>query len=219
MRIRAENRLAARFNFRYGFQAVSLKRPWRAPSSIESPLWRNVVYAYDLLSFDPVYSDENDLHCRPARESDLDSMLAIEESSFEFPWSRDDFLFCLRASRCEAIVIERDAAVVGYAIYERRSSSIRLLSLAVAAVARRHGVGAALFGALVALLDDKRREIVCTASERNVVARRFLQRLGFRSRWVERKFYREIDCAAHRMVFSLDERFAYVDSHDVKKAG
>ena len=174
------------------------------------------MYAYDLLAFDASYTTERERECRAARESDLDAMLAIERASFEYPWSRDDFEFCLNSERCEALVVEREGVIVGYEIFETRRESIRLLSCAIAEPERRHGHGSALLEQVISRLSGRRIEVVCVVRERNLPAQLFLRRLGFRSHWIARRFYSSSTEDAYRMTFRLDES---VSESSTRRAG
>lgn len=160
----------------------------------------------DLLSFDASYSKSRmETSCRSVEESDLDEILEIERASFEFPWSRQDFEFCLRLNRCDAFVASRDGKIVGYLVYETRRSSVRLLSCAVLESARRSGIGAFLMRELASRMDESRSEVVCMVRERNVAAQLFLRSLGFRAQWINRKFYSSAEEDAYRMTWKVDD--------------
>ncbi|MBQ9371734.1 MAG: GNAT family N-acetyltransferase [Thermoguttaceae bacterium] len=176
------------------------------------------MYAYDLLAFDAAYCSEYERQFRPACDADVDAMLAIERESFEFPWSREEFEFCLHSNRCDAIVVERDGAILGYVAYELRRDSIRLLSCAIAEPERRRGLGSALVERLISRLGGRRSEIACLVRERNLPAQLFLRRLGFRSHWVARRFYTSAPEDAYRMTYQLDDAVA-LPSPDVRRAG
>ena len=49
---------------------------------------------------------------------DMPEVIPIETASFEFPWSEDDFVRCLRQRNCIGMVAEMDDQVVGFMIYE-----------------------------------------------------------------------------------------------------
>ena len=82
---------------------------------------------------------------------DMDSVLSIERSSFEFPWTEEEFLSCLRQRNCIGTVAEVDHEIVGFMIYELHQSMLRILNFAVSPDARRKGVG----GQMVQRLIDK----------------------------------------------------------------
>src|SRR5215470_6285738 len=81
------------------------------------------------------------VHIRWMIRRDMPEVLAIESHSFEFPWSEDDFIRCLRQRNCIGMVAERDERVVGFMIYELHRNRLHILNFAVHPDFRRHGVG------------------------------------------------------------------------------
>ena len=58
------------------------------------------------------------VHIRWMIRRDMPEVLGIENQSFEFPWSGDDFVRCLRQCNCIGMVAEHEDRVVGFMIYE-----------------------------------------------------------------------------------------------------
>ena len=175
-------------------------------------------YERDLLSFAEASRGVR-FALRAAHDEDVDAMLAIEERSFEYPWSREDFEFCLHSNRCEAIVATRDGETAGYAIYELGRACARLISCATAESSRRQGCGSSLVECVASRLDARRREIACVVREGNEVARLFLRSQGFRERWVERRYYSGVKENALRMSRRLDDNFALATSSSTRRVG
>ena len=112
--------------------------------------------------------------------TDVPELLAIERESFEYPWSRAEFEYCLAARSCRGIVVKREGETLGYLFYEILNYGFELISCAVRKSERRLGIGTALVRRLMEELDERRCEISCVARERNVPAQLFLRSLGFR---------------------------------------
>ena len=53
-----------------------------------------------------------DLHMRWMIRRDMPDVLKIENANFEFAWSEDDFIRCLRQRNCIGMVAERDDEIV-----------------------------------------------------------------------------------------------------------
>ncbi|MFM7564726.1 MAG: GNAT family N-acetyltransferase, partial [Planctomycetota bacterium] len=70
---------------------------------------------------------------------DMPEVLNIEAQSFEFPWSEDDFIRCLRQRNCIGMVAECDEQVVGFMIYELNRNVLHVLNFAVRSDFRRRG--------------------------------------------------------------------------------
>ena len=165
---------------------------------------------HDLLAFDPSYCRANSpTIVRDYERDDLPAILSIEKDTFEYPWTVQDFEFCMSLDRCGCLVAERDGDVVGYLVYEKRNRTARLLTIAVLDSERRSGVGSALLRELAALVGSSRSEIVVVVRERNVVAQVFLRSVGFRAKWIKRQYYTSADDDAYRMTWSLADRESY----------
>ncbi|MEK6238743.1 MAG: ribosomal-protein-alanine N-acetyltransferase RimI, partial [Planctomycetales bacterium] len=53
------------------------------------------------------------VHIRWMIRRDMPEVLAIENSSFEFPWSEEDFLRSLQQRNCIGMVAEWEDSIVG----------------------------------------------------------------------------------------------------------
>lgn len=143
---------------------------------------------------------------------DMDEVLAIERSSFEFPWTEEEFLCCLRQRNCIGTVAELDHQIVGFMIYELHQSMLRILNFAVSPNLRRQGVGNQMVQRLVdKLSQQRRREIVLEVRETNLDAQLFFANSGFRALSVLRNHYDDTLEDAYYMRYSLNnagEKFA-----------
>lgn len=137
---------------------------------------------------------------------DMDEVLGIERSSFQQPWTEEEFLCCLRQRNCIGTVAELDHQVVGFMIYELHKSMLRILNFAVSPAVRRHGVGRQMVQRLIdKLSQQRRREIVLEVRETNVPAQLFFAASGFRAITVLRKHFEDTSEDAYYMRFSLDQ--------------
>src|SRR5580704_17084394 len=123
---------------------------------------------------------------------DMLEVLAIENESFEFPWSDDDFVRCLRQRNCIGMVAEVDERVFGFMIYELHKNRLHILNFAVAASARRLGIGSQMVEKLIGKLSDQRRNrILLEVRETNLGAQLFFRESGFRAVSVLHEFYED----------------------------
>ena len=58
------------------------------------------------------------VHIRLMIRRDMTDVLQIESQAFEFPWTEEDFIRCLRQRNCIGMVAEHEDQVVGFMIYE-----------------------------------------------------------------------------------------------------
>lgn len=131
-----------------------------------------------------------DVHIRWMIRRDMEQVLHIEQSAFEFPWTEEDFVACLRRRNCIGMIAERGDRVLGFMIYELHKTRLHLLNFAVAADFRRQGVGLQMVEKLVAKLSSQRRtRLSLEVRETNLEAQLFFKRVGFRATSVLRDFY------------------------------
>lgn len=130
------------------------------------------------------------VHIRWMIRRDMSEVLDIEAESFEFPWSEEDFIRCLRQRNCIGMVAERDEQIVGFMIYELLKTRLHLINFAVSSSARRHGVGRQMLGKLLGKLSNQRRSrIVLEVRETNLAAQLFFRQAGFRAVSVLKDYY------------------------------
>jgi len=135
---------------------------------------------------------------------DMDDVLAIERSSFQFPWTEEEFLCCLRQRNCIGTVAELDHRIVVFIIYELHKSMLRILNFAVAPDVRRNGIGRQMVQRLIDKLSQQRRsEIVLEVRETNVPAQLFFASSGFRAVTVLRGHYNDTSEDAYYMRYCL----------------
>ena len=135
---------------------------------------------------------------------DMPKVLEIERSSFQRPWTEEDFLCSLRQRNCIGMVAESDQAVVGFMVYELHKSKLRILNFAVAPSVRRQGIGSHMIRRLIDKLSQQRRkEIVLEVRETNLDAQLFFRSEGFRAVRVIRSYYEDTDEDAYLMRYRL----------------
>ncbi len=133
---------------------------------------------------------------------DMPSVMDIEQQSFEFPWSEEEFIRCLRQRNCIGMVAEREDQVAGFMIYELHKNRLHLLNFAVAAAMRRSGIGTAMIDKLASKLTAERRNrIMLEVRETNLDAQIFFRQRGFRAISVLRSFYEDSPEDAYLMQY------------------
>jgi len=107
-------------------------------------------------------------------------VMPIEEATFEFPWSKEEFIKELRNRNTIGMVCEINDEVVGYMVYELFRNRISVINFAVAEKHRRCGYGSAMIEKLVnKLLPDRRNKITFEVRETNLDMQKFLRAQGF----------------------------------------
>lgn len=169
----------------------------------------------------PNPQQETRLHIRWMIRRDMAEVLEIEGESFEFPWSEDEFIRCLRGRNCIGMVADQDDKVVGFMIYELHKTRLHVLNFAVSAAARRQGVGHRMIAKLVGKLSAQRRtRIVLEVRETNLDAQLFFRSQGFRAVNVLRDFYEDTTEDAYLMQFRYRPTESEIAAqHNLRLAG
>lgn len=94
-----------------------------------------------------------DYRFRKMSEQDLDDVLTLERSAYEFPWSETIFKDCLRVNY-HCYVVEYRQSTKGYAVMTVAAGESHILNLCLDPSLRGHGIGRNL---LAHLTDDARR--------------------------------------------------------------
>ena len=130
------------------------------------------------------------VHIRWMIRRDMPEVLHVEATSFEFAWTEEDFLRCLRQRNCIGMVAEHGEKVVGFMIYELHKNKLHILNFAVHSDWRRCGVGAQMVAKLISKLSNHRRtRITLEVRETNLSAQLFFQKQEFKAVRVLRGFY------------------------------
>src|SRR3954454_7774485 len=157
------------------------------------------------------------VHIRWMIRRDMPEVLQAEQESFEYAWTEEDFLKCLRQRNCIGMVAEHGEKVVGFMIYELHKAKLHVLNFAVHPDYRRTGVGKQMVAKLVGKLSSHRRtRITLAVRETNLPAQLFFKTLEFRATKVLRGYYEDSGEDAFLMQFKItddagpdeaDERF------------
>jgi [ribosomal protein S18]-alanine N-acetyltransferase len=142
---------------------------------------------------------------------DMAEVLKIENDSFEFAWTEEDFLSCLRQRNCIGMVAEHDQEIVGFMVYELHKSKLNILNFAVSGDTRRQAVGAQMVHKLIDKLSQQRRnEIILEVRESNLDAQLFFKIHGFRAVTILRNHYDDTTEDAYVMRYRLDENSEFM---------
>ena len=144
------------------------------------------------------------VHIRWMIRRDMPEVLQTEQESFEYSWTEEDFLRCLRQRNCIGMVAEQGEKVVGFMIYELHKSKLHVLNFAVSPNWRRGGIGAQMVAKLISKLSSHRRtRITLEVRETNLAAQLFFRAQGFKAVRVLRAFYEDSGEDAFLMQYRL----------------
>lgn len=158
------------------------------------------------MSFSRTEKEQVRVHIRWMIRRDMPEVLQTEQDSFEYAWTEEDFLRCLRQRNCIGMVAEQGERVVGFMIYELHKQKLHILNFAVHPRHRRDGVGAQMVAKLIGKLSSHRRtRITLEVRESNLPAQLFFRAQGFKGVRVLRAFYEDSGEDAYLMQYRLAE--------------
>ena len=144
------------------------------------------------------------VHIRWMIRRDMPEVLQAEQASFDYAWTEEDFLRCLRQRNCIGMVAEQAEKVVGFMIYELHKAKLHILNFAVHPSQRRLGVGGQMVAKLISKLSNHRRtRITLEVRETNLGAQLFFRTQGFRAVRVLRAYYEDSGEDAFLMQYLL----------------
>jgi len=131
---------------------------------------------------------------------DMPEVMRTERASFEYSWTEDDFLRCLRQRNCIGMVVELPDRIGGFMVYELHKTRLHLLNFAVHPSVRRTGLGNLMVSKLIFKLTSHRREkITLAVRERNLAAQMFFRAHGFHATRMLQKYYEDSGEDAYQM--------------------
>ena len=123
------------------------------------------------------------------RESDLDAVLAIEQSVQAYPWTRGQFADSLDAGYWSR-VDEEGGELRGYAIMMPAVDEAEVLTIGVAAAQQRKGLGRAMLRGMLELAREKNmRRVFLEVRPSNTAAVALYRSAGFMQIGVRRGYY------------------------------
>jgi ribosomal-protein-alanine N-acetyltransferase len=129
------------------------------------------------------------------RKEDIEQVLAIEQTSFSMPWSRNLFLSEFRSPLVSTLFVSLSNAtpkriVTGYIVFWLVADEMHILNLAVAPEHRQRGIAKRLVltGIKHVYAKGARRAFLEVRAS-NMLAQKLYSRLGFTGTSVRRNYY------------------------------
>ena len=126
----------------------------------------------------------------PMTVAELQAVVGIEASAYDFPWTRGNFIDSLAAGYLARVLCDVDGRVVGYLVAMKGVEEVHLLNLTVAPQEQGKGYARHMLDELVAACAAMRaRQLWLEVRESNTRARALYTRYGFRHIGVRRSYY------------------------------
>ncbi len=126
---------------------------------------------------------------RPMCEDDLDRIMAIEQSAYEFPWTLGIFRDCLRFGYT-CMVYEDDQDILGYGLLSVGTGECHLLNICIAPRYQGHGYGSQLIDLLLDVARGRNaRMAFLEVRASNKAAFHVYTKMGFNELGVRKNYY------------------------------
>jgi ribosomal-protein-alanine N-acetyltransferase len=127
---------------------------------------------------------------RPMCQSDIAGISAIENDTYDFPWSSGIFRDCLLAGYTN-IVLDHDGDVVGYGVMSIAAGEAHLLNICVEGNLRRNGEGRRLLGHLLGVAREAISErVFLEVRPSNEIAMALYHSVGFSVLGIRPAYYK-----------------------------
>ena len=141
-------------------------------------------------------------------QSDISSIIEIENQCFPFPWDERDFDICLKNKDNVGLVIEKDHNIIGYLIFSLGKNCYNVISLAVDPKMCRKGYGNRMIQYLITKIRSStqgpRNKINVIVSDQNLNCHQFLKAISFTAIKVRKNYFGPLH-DAYEFVLDMNE--------------
>lgn len=143
------------------------------------------------------------LTLRVMRSDDVQQVVDIETSTYEFPWTIGIFRDCLRVGY-SCVVLEDDECLLGYAVMSVSAGEAHLLNLCIRPERQRCGLGRDMLNFMLKRARESAAErIFLEVRESNLAALALYNASGFKAIGLRRNYYRAQEGREDAIVLSL----------------
>ena len=144
---------------------------------------------------------------RLMREDDLDSVIAIEESVYPFPWTRGIFDDCLKVGYlCR--LLELNGKIVAYAVMSVAVGEAHLLTIVVPKDEQGKGYGKKMLNEMIQhAVNDKASTMYLEVRTSNKTAIQLYHERGFNELGIRNNYYPAENGREDALILALDLSF------------
>ncbi len=140
---------------------------------------------------------------RPMQASDIDAVMQIEKSAYEFPWTKGIFADCIRVGY-DCLVATEDGRIVAHAVLSVAAGESHILNLAIQREHQGQGIGKQFLVHLIDLARMKSAEtMMLEARPSNTAAINLYQSAGFNEIGCRKAYYPAPDGKEDALLFAL----------------
>lgn len=150
------------------------------------------------------FAPASSVQFRPMNLADLDEVMAIERSSFRFPWSLGFFRQELGVACARSILAETDGRIIAYVLFWILPGAVDIHNIAVHADYRRRGIARTLLNRVVAVARDQSiKQVLLEVRYSNLPAQKLYETMGFVKTGVRKGYYSDNGEDAFAMTLDL----------------
>ncbi len=165
-----------------------------------------LIYDADVEFYAKVFPDsvgrKELMRLRKMNRSDLLQVVAIEKSSYHFPWSEDIFRDCLN-TRYDCWVCELGDDVLGYGIMSMAVGEAHILNLCVSPKEQKQGIGRKILEHLIAIAKKEAEQMFLEVRPSNTGAIALYDSIGFNEIGVRKGYYEAVNGREDGLMFAL----------------
>lgn len=147
----------------------------------------------------------NAIHFREMSVTDIDHVIAIEISNYDFPWSQQIFLDCIRVGYLCRVMENSQGEFIGYAVMTAAAEESHILNISIAPEFQGRGYGRDF---MHFLLEEAQRhdskDIILEVRPSNQIALKLYYSLGFLQIGTRQHYYQSYDGREDAIVMLLN---------------
>ncbi|MDD5227672.1 MAG: ribosomal protein S18-alanine N-acetyltransferase [Methylococcales bacterium] len=166
-----------------------------------------LIYDADVEFYAKVFPDsvgrKELMRLRKMNRSDLTQVVAIEKSSYNFPWGEDIFRDCLN-TRYDCWVCELGDDVLGYGIMSMAVGEAHILNLCVSPKEQKQGIGRKILEHLISIAKTDAEQMFLEVRPSNIHAIALYDSIGFNEIGVRKGYYEAVHGREDALMFALE---------------
>ncbi len=129
------------------------------------------------------------LRLRPMREADVDAVMEVETSAYDYPWTAGIFQDCLRVGYCSWVCV-LDEKIIGHGVMSVVAGECHILNVCLHPDWQNRGLGRRLVRRLLNIARQRQADTAfLEVRESNRVALALYRSMGFNEIGVRRGYY------------------------------
>lgn len=130
------------------------------------------------------------LALRRMMPQDIDDVLDVERSAYEFPWTRGNLIDSLNAGHDAEVLFDREQRLLGYFVAMQGVDELHLLNLTVAPAVQARGHGRFLLDRVIEVARAHgAQQVWLEVRRQNERAQRIYARFGFSASGIRKAYY------------------------------